>query len=75
MYASTVAIFAIVAASALVAWRWFLAAHVADKAQQRQHELALKAIVVQVDQHALEAAIGKVRQLEDRVKTLEYRPR
>lgn len=68
-------IVALVAASGLVGWRWFLAAHVADKAHQRAHELELHSRRVTVDQAALDKALGKVLGLEERVKTLEYRPR
>lgn len=65
----------ILATAGLVAWRWFLAAHVADKANQRAHELELKKHHVAIDQGAIDLALGKVRHLEERVKTLEYRPR
>ena len=68
-------IVAVLVVGFLVTWRWFLAAHVADKAHQRAHELVLAEKHGVIDQAAVDGLAGKVRQLEERVKTLGYRPR
>ncbi len=57
----------------LLAWRWFLDAKAIEADKSRAHELALRVEVVKVDQAALDEDRAKVKRLEERVKTLEYR--
>lgn len=64
------AVVLLLAMAGLVAWRWQLA----DRAAQRGHELAVHATRVQVDQVAIDKALGEVATLRERVKVLEYRP-
>ena len=63
-------VFVALATSALVGWRWWLI----DRAAGRAHELEVTTRRVVIDQARLDAALAKVGQLEERVKTLEYRP-
>ena len=63
------AVFALLAAAGLVAWRWWLS----DRAATRAHGLELHARQVVVDQAAIDGAVAKVRALEERVKSLEYK--
>ena len=58
----------------LLAWRWWLDARADDRKAQRAHELDLHTKRVQVDQEQLDKSLALVKQLEARVKTLEYRP-
>lgn len=62
-------VFVLLAAAALLAWRWWLA----DRTAQRAHELELHTRHVTVEQAALDEDRAKVRNLEKRVKDLEYR--
>ena len=66
---------AALAVAGLFAWRWWLDSRAADRTAERTHVEALHAKRVEVDQAAIDGLQGKVRQLEDRLKTLEYRPR
>ncbi len=65
---------AVIVAGALVAWRWFLAAHVADKAHQRAHELEIRKEVVKADQKAIDAMLGRLSALESDVSSLRWAP-
>ena len=65
----------VIAIFALLAWHWYLDAQSAEKNAQRAHELAVHATRVVVDQKQLDEALSLAKRLEERVKTLEYRPR
>lgn len=63
-------IFAVLAAAGLVGLRWLFA----DRREARTLELELHTRRVTVDQAELDKALALVKRLEERVKTLEYRP-
>lgn len=60
-------------ATALLGFRWQLRAFAAEADKARLHELALRVETVKVDQAALDEDRAKVKRLEERVKTLEFR--
>lgn len=60
-------------ATALLGFRWQLRACAVEADKARLHELALRVETVKVDQAALDEDRAKVKRLEERVKTLEFR--
>lgn len=60
---------AVIAPSALLAWRWWLA----DKAETRKHELVMRQQVVQVEQKTLDGLAGRLSALESELKDLRWK--
>ena len=55
--------------AALVAWRWWLE----DRAAAREHEAALRALVVKAEETEIRQLPEKVASVERRLKELEWR--